>query len=327
MNIQGFNIKLGPNNLLLMNSDQHVFTVNFGQDCQASHEELCSSLEHNEVQIINLASVNWPKVDLSNPEAVIESFDVDSNAIAVAVKQVLNKRNSLWVFSPKTLLEESDQEIMERFEYEVDLQTECLTDEVQIVYPLCLVRLSNNKGSFEHVSSRGKPFVLFKFINLICKQIVRTLSIDDTWMRSMSDVLVRYDSDTSLLSSKFNSQHLVVGFGSFSAPDDGGIAVWNLDSLLNLGEPDEVETLDPPTFHWEPWENHCGGVSFLHLDTFSIVAANSCVHRVASRCVEPGDHTNKDNVIVYDFWNVGIDMRRPQRHPNLDHVLLFDQVI
>ena len=132
----------------------------------------------------------------------------------------------------------------------------------------------------------------------------------------------RYDSDTSLLSSKFDWRHLVVGFGSFSAPDDGGIAVWDVPKLLSSEEPSEqvVETLDSPTFHWEPWENHCGGVSLLHLDSLSVVAANSCVHRVASRCVEPGDHRYKDNVIAYDFWSPSgsggarVDARRPQRH-------------
>ena len=94
-------------------------------------------------------------------------------------------------------------------------------------------------------------------------------------------------------------------------------------TIFFQGRRDTVETLDPPTFHWEPWENHCGGVSHLHLDTFSVVAANSCVHRVASRCVEPGDHSTKDNVLVYDFWNAfvdgagrRVDLRRPQKHPN-----------
>ena len=48
----------------------------------------------------------------------------------------------------------------------------------------------------------------------------------------MSDVLVKYDSDTSLLSSVFDKRHLVVGFGSFSAPDDGGIAIWDVDNIL-----------------------------------------------------------------------------------------------
>jgi len=239
----------------------------------------------------------------------------------------------------------------------------------------------------------------------------------------MSDVLVKYDSDTSLLSSVFDKRHLVVGFGSFSAPDDGGIAIWDVDHILKCrsnssdakpsshhpvnenrgnskeirlsdspsqgacdkkmvrtgtvvdqsgvkisnegGEEsssdiedgmvqleeseycqgwcevvdsdllDAVETLDPPTFHWEPWENHCGGVSLLHLDEFSIVAANSCVHRVASRCVEPGDHSNKDNVLVYDFWSSNRssgeegsrqDLRRPQRHASsipIDNEQLF----
>jgi len=423
-------VRLGAGNSLVMNNEQHVYALRF--DCDEGEDAL-TAVERNPVSLDNLASVNWPTVTMANPESLIEAFDLDDNVIAVATKSTNKiaegkRGSSLWVFrqkdDPGTL--ESDEEIMRRLSFEVDLQSQdveaCRADCVQLAYPLCLIRLSNNNGSFEHVSSKGKPFVMFKFVDLQSAIVLRTLSIDHAWMQRMSDVLVKYDSDTSLLSSVFDKRHLVVGFGSFSAPDDGGIAIWDVDNILKCRRNssdtmpsshhtvnesncdylkeirlsdspsqgacdkkmvrtrtavdqsdvkisneesyssdkedvmveeneycqgccevvdsdllDAVETLDPPTFHWEPWENHCGGVSLLHQDEFSIVAANSCVHRVASRCVEPGDHSNKDNVLVYDFWSSNRnssdegsrhrqDLRRPQRHHSsaqLDNEQLF----
>ena len=29
---------------------------------------------------------------------------------------------------------------------------------------------------------------------------------------------------------------------------------------------------------------------------------NACVHQVSTRCIEVGDEANKDNVLVFDFW-------------------------
>ena len=52
---------------------------------------------------------------------------------------------------------------------------------------------------------------------------------------------------------------------------------------------------------------------------FGIIAANSCAHRVSTRCVEHGDHAAKDNILVYDFWQPGFDYRRPQEHAGLRH--------
>ena len=81
---------------------------------------------------------------------------------------------------------------MGRMEAEVDLGWPGLSaDSVQMVHPVCLVRLSNNRGSFEHVASRGRPLVRFVFVDVDARAVVRTLTIDDAWMRQMSDVLVR----------------------------------------------------------------------------------------------------------------------------------------
>ena len=41
-----------------------------------------------------------------------------------------------------------------------------------------------------------------------------------------------------------------------------------------------------------------------------MIAANSCVHQIATRCIEGGDESKKDNVIVYDFLLPGLDKRR-----------------
>ena len=141
------------------------------------HTLAVTAVERNPVSLANLASVNWPTVTMANPESLIEAFDLDDNVIAVATKSTNkiaeDKRgSSLWVFrqkdDPGTL--ESDEEIMRRLSFEVDLQSQdveaCRADSVQLAYPLCLIRLSNNNGSFEHVSSKGKPFVMFKFVDL-----------------------------------------------------------------------------------------------------------------------------------------------------------------
>ena len=89
--------------------------------------------------------------------------------------------------------DESEEGIMGRMEAEVALGWPCLSaDTVQLVYPVCLVRLSNNRGSFEHVASaRGRPLVRFVFVDVVSNAVLRTLTIDEPWMRKMSDVLVR----------------------------------------------------------------------------------------------------------------------------------------
>ena len=43
---------------------------------------------------------------------------------------------------------------------------------------------------------------------------------------------------------------------------------------------------------------------------YQMIAANSCVHQIATRCIEGGDESKKDNVILYDFLRPGQDRRR-----------------
>ena len=70
--------------------------------------------------------------------------------------------------------------------------------------------------------------------------------------------------------------------------------------------------LKAPTYHWGGWDGHIGGVNCLHLDTFGLVASNACRHQITTRCIEREDESKKDNLLIYDFWQPGIDARRPQ---------------
>jgi len=71
-----------------------------------------------------------------------------------------------------------------------------------------------------------------------------------------------------------------------------------------------VTNLPSPFYHLTGWDGHTGGVTGIHLDAFTLIAVNSCVHQVATRCIEGGDESKKDNVILYDFWRAGVDLRR-----------------
>ena len=188
-------------------------------------------------------------------------------------------------------------------------ENKCCIDRLQLLYPLCLVQLSNNGGSFEHVSSLGQPYVCFVFADIVRGTSLKILTLDQHWMRlrSASGNFVPYDSDTSVLAAKFNCSHLVVGFGSFSARNDGCIAIWEISDLLEIKDdlgaamvdysskdgPTKdsdhngvystivangthlndydilVHMLDPPTFHWSGWDDHCGGVNVLELDRYA----------------------------------------------------------
>ncbi len=124
--------------------------------------------------------------------------------------------------------------------------------------------------------------------------------------------MVPYDYDSGVLSARFSRDHLVLGFGSFSNRRDGGIAIFSMEEVLG-GVPESeltVTKLPAPFYHWTGWDGHTGGVTALHVDSFQLVAVNSCVHQVSTRCIEGGDESKKDNVIVYDFWDPGKDLRR-----------------
>ena len=101
-----------------------------------------------------------------------------------------------------------------------------------------------------------------------------------------------------------------------------------------------MTVLDTPRYHRGGFEGHTGGVGAVHVDAHTLIAATTCAHQVATRyvlrssqrifnralclfvnkiqfscrvihrCIEGGDDSCKDNVIIYDFWKPGTDKRR-----------------
>jgi len=73
---------------------------------------------------------------------------------------------------------------------------------------------------------------------------------------------------------------------------DGGIAVWSLQDLLESCDPQGeayaddsfVFTLSSPVYHWSGWDGHTGGVTEIHLDSWSLIAVNACKHQVKCYC-------------------------------------------
>ena len=182
---------------------------------------------------------------------------------------------------------------------------------LQLRYPLCLCFFSNAYGYFEYFEDRGKPYSLFALYNLDRSECIRVLRIDDAWMHRHE--VVPYDYDSGVLTARFSKEHLVLGFGSFSYRKDGGIALWSMDELVNheIAESElSVTTVPAPFYHWTGWDGHTGGVTALHVDRYQLIAVNACVHQVTTRCIEGGDESKKDNLIVYDFWRPGRDCRR-----------------
>ena len=95
---------------------------------------------------------------------------------------------------------------------------------------------------------------------------------------------------------------LAVGFGSFS--DHGAIAMWKMSELLSSDiSEDEV---------WDSWDGHTGEVNNIHIDSQGMISSNACTHQVTTRCIERCDESKKDNVLIYDFWHPGEDLRREQ---------------
>ena len=216
------------------------------------------------------------------------------------------------------------------------LEAKCKCLSVQLRYPLAMSFFSNAFGYFEYFEDRGRPYTLITFHDAVEETCLRTILIDQAWMHEHN--VVNYDYDSGILSAKFNSDRLVLGFGSYSDREDGGLAFWDMNEILdeNVIEEDlEVTKLPAPTYHWMGWDGHTGGVHAIHLDKFQIIAANSCIHQVnpifqgnifqthclnffqiATRCIEGGDESKKDNVLVYDFWNPGTDLRRQWPSPS-----------
>ena len=261
----------------------------------------------------------------------IEAFDIDfgyEKAVGI-VRSSETKQLMLHLWrKPEIEFLENDEtpDVMTRLErlfpllssYVKDnenfLESKCKCLSVQLRYPICLAFFSNAFGYFEYFEDRGRPYSLFGFYDVNTETCLRTITINDTWMHKHN--IVPYDYDSGLLSCKFNCDRLIVGFGSFSDRNDGGIAMWDMKEILNPDVEEDnlqVTKLPAPCYHWRSADGHTGGVHALHLDKYQLLAVNACVHQVATRCIEGGDETKKDNVILYDFWKVGIDNRREQR--------------
>ena len=273
------------------------------------------------------------KVFLTHEMDKIESFDLDPTGFAVGVVRHEGETNPnrklmfhVWrqPCSPEAEDFSSRQEpadfmtnlvtlfpLLDGLE-RTDLNlSKCKSLSVQLRYPHCLVLLSNTYGYFEYFEDGGKPYILAGLYDLAAEECLRILTIDDVWMHKHG--IVPYDYDSSVMSARFSGDHLVLGFGSFSGKMDGGIAVWEMEQLLDPDlEEDElgVYPLPAPGYHQTGYDGHTGGVHSLHLDRYQLIAANSCVHKIATRCIEGGDEAKKDNVLVYDFWQPGTDARR-----------------
>lgn len=286
------------------------------------------------IDVLQSAKVQT-KIAAVYQEDTIEAMDMDSNRICAVVKrnsQPPGAKLTLNVWKrpqAEDLIASETVDFMTRLESMFHILTgynalqdfdeaKCKCLSVQFRYPLCLAMLSNNNGFFEVLGDRGKPYVLLAISDVTKEQCLRVLTLDCAWMLKMTDLLVPYDCDTCILSAKFNNSHLVAGLGSFSDPKDGGIALWSMEELIGEERMEDednltVWSLPAPVYHWAGWDCHTGGVSSIHIDTLGVIAVNACRHQVTTRCIERGDESRKDNVLVYDFWQIGTDERREQK--------------
>ncbi len=273
------------------------------------------------------ATLKTRKVYAVNEVDTIEAFDLDKgHGMAVGIVRLDNQLvMRVWQKPDANVIMESESppaDFMTRLKHQfpvldeyasrnddfVELKCKCLS--VQLRYPTCMCFFSNAYGYFEYFEDRGRPYSLLAFYDVESEQCLRVVRIDEGWMRRHE--VVPYDYDSGVLSAKFSRDHLVLGFGSFSNRRDGGIALLSMSEVLaGVAESDMSVTKVPaPFYHRTGWDGHTGGVSALHVDAFQLVAVNSCVHQVSTRCIEGGDESRKDNVIVYDFWRPGKDLRR-----------------
>ncbi len=277
-------------------------------------------------------SLRTRKVFATHETDTIEAFDLDrGHGVAVGVvrqNEAAEKRlvMRVWEKPDETEFVQDEQPppadfmtrlrrqffVLEDYARENDdfLESKCKCLSVQLRHPLCMCFFSNAFGYFEYFEDRGKPYSLFAFYDVESERCLRVVRVDEAWMRRHE--VVPYDYDSGVLSARFSRDHLVLGFGSFSNRRDGGIAVFPMEEVLGgVHDPDlSVTKIPAPFYHWTGWDGHTGGVTALHVDSFQLVAVNSCVHQVSTRCIEGGDESKKDNVIVYDFWTPGKDLRR-----------------
>jgi len=220
--------------------------------------------------------------------------------------------------SPPGLIEESSLAVLRSLGSLEDpsvLLSRFRCQSVQLRHPKCLVFLSNSGGYFEFARSHGRPCNVFALFDVTKDSgaAIRVITVDDRWMARHN--IVPCDYDTSVVCARFSNERLAVGFGSFSDRRDGGIALWDMAEIEDVeGVPHaanlSVVSVAAPSYHWLGYDGHTGGVGCLHLDRYQMIAANSCVHQIATRCIEGGDESKKDNVIVYDFLRPGVDRRR-----------------
>ena len=260
-------------------------------------------------------------IHFENEEEAIEAFDIDAEDL------ILVHRNSLGFYiskfqgsggggqekSEKSQLEQQCQLYkMEDLSVSDFGQDKCTCLSLQVKGKLCMTLLSNNRGSFEYLG--GRPYVLIIFTDLVKGTNLRILTLDAQWMNTMSETLVPYDNESCLVSAKFNLNHLALGFGSFSDKNDGAIALWSMDEILDeTKEKPELWTLPAPVYHWDSWDCHPGGVNCLPIDSLGLMASNACQHQLTTRCIERTDESKKDNLLIYDFWSKPVqDKRREQ---------------
>ena len=259
-----------------------------------------------------------PKLQMSkilSTEEKIEAVEFfDDNHIVMILRRFSSQKLILTLW--RDGMEEKAFEILPENQTTSNIdKNRCHCMSLQVRSPIVMTLLSNNKGSYEHIGE--KPYVFITFHDLITSDCLRIMSFDASWMSKMSDILVPYDGESSLLTAKFSQNHLAVGFGSFSNIKDGALALWSMSDILNKEIFDDqllemFWTLPTPTYHWYGHNAHYGGINCIHIENFSLMASNACGHTVTTRCIEQEDETRKDNILLYDFWQPGTDSRRAQ---------------
>ena len=56
-----------------------------------------------------------------------------------------------------------------------------------------------------------------------------------------------------------------------------------MNDLLNESDEEaRVFSLPAPVYHWAGWDGHTGGVTDMHIDSWTLIAVNACKHQVWS---------------------------------------------
>ncbi len=173
------------------------------------------------IDVMKLSRPQTIKVIGTHLDDKIEAVDFDSGKVAAVVKRDRKLVLHVWRQpSSEDILHHSGSEavdIMTRLEVMFDLlqgrqselndnsyfdEEKCQCLSLQMRYPLCSAVLSNNRGFYEYLGERGKPYVLIAIANVVTEQCLRVLTLDSVWMVKMSEALVPYDGDTCVLTAK-----------------------------------------------------------------------------------------------------------------------------